>query len=448
MNLFQKLASAWHSDTLLRRVVKNSSYLFSGSTIVAALSLVQSIFRARALDVSTLGVLGAVMTFASALDRLLSFRMGELVVKYMGQALAQDDKPRAAAIFKAAALIETATSLVSFLLVWLAAPLAANLFANGPAAAPFFVFYGLIIPAGFAYETSTAVLQIGGKFRSQAALNVAQGVLTAGLIVLAFFIHADLWLILTAYLVGKMVNGFGLAFLAFRHLNKTIGPDWWKASFSLLPPRREFWSFALSSNFSGTVNLFTKDSEILWINYFIGSEAGGYYQIALSIINLVLMPIDPFIRTSFPEIARAVAEKAWERLKSLLRRLTLISGTWTGFVILAFVVAGQQIISLLYDPKYAPAISPTLVLLIGFGTANILFWNRPLILSLGLPTYPLIVTSIAGLAKVLLGFILVPRYGVLAEAALLSAFFVVSIGLIVWRSFSAIHQRSHSTASD
>jgi O-antigen/teichoic acid export membrane protein len=342
--------------------------------------------------------------------------------------------------------------VISYLLVWLAAPIAATLFANGPAATPFFIFYGLIIPAGFAYETSAAVLQIGGHFRSQAALNVAQGVLTAGLILCAFFTKADIWLILTAYLLGKFVNGFGLAFLAIRHLNKTIGPDWWKASFSLLPPRREFWSFALSSNFSGTVNLFTKDSEILWINYFVGAEAGGYYKIALSIINFVLMPIDPFIRTSFPEIARAVAEKAWERLNSLLRRLTLISGAWTGFIILAFVVAGQQIISLLYDPKYAPAIGPTLILLVGFGTANILFWNRPLILSLGLPTFPLIVMSIAGLAKVILGFILVPHYGVLVEAALLSGFFVVSIGLIVWRSFSEIRQRSkslyHSLKSD
>ncbi len=444
MNLLQKLTALWRDDTLLRRVVKNSAHLFSGSTIAAGLGMVQSMFTARALDVSGLGILAGVMTFVSAADRLLSFRMGELVVKYMGQALAQDNKPRAAAVFKAAALIETATSILSYLLVWLAAPVAARLFAGGPAAAPFFVFYGLIIPAGFAYETSSAVLQIGGHFRAQAALNVAQSVLTAGLIIFAFLSKADIWWILTAYLLGKLLSGFGLATLAVRHLNKSLGPDWWKASFSLLPPRREFWSFALSSNFSGTVNLFTKDSEVLWINYFLSAEAGGYYKIALSIINFLLMPIDPFIRTSFPEIARAVAEKSWGRLRSLLRRLTLISGAWTGFVTLAFVLAGQQIISLLYAPKYVPALAPTLILLVGFGTANILFWNRPLILSLGLPTYPLIVMSIAGLAKIMLGFILVPRYGALAEAGLLSGFFVVSIGLIVWRSFAEI--RKHQSA--
>ena len=122
MPFASKLLSIWRNDTLLRRVVKNSAHLFSGSTIAAGLSMIQSMFTARALDVSGLGILAGVMTFVSAADRLLSFRMGELVVKYMGQALAQDNKPRAAAVFKAAALIETATSVLSYLLVWLAAP--------------------------------------------------------------------------------------------------------------------------------------------------------------------------------------------------------------------------------------------------------------------------------------------------------------------------------------
>lgn len=440
MTPFQRVWTTWREDGLLRSVIKNSTYLFSGNTVAAGLGMLQGILAARTLGVLDWGVVAGVMTFASSVDRLLSFRMSELVIKYMGEALAQDDRPRAAAVFKAAALVETGTSLLSYLLVFLAAPLAATLFSKDPAAAPFFIFYGLIIPAGFAYETSTAVLQIGGHFRSQAALNVIQGVLTAGLIVFAFFTHGSIWLILAAYLLGKTISGFGLAALAFRYMHNAIGPDWWKVSFDRLPPRRDFWAFAFSSNFSGTVNLFAKDSEVLWIEYFLGPKAGGYYRTGMAIINFVLMPIDPFIRTSFPEIARAVTEKAWQRLRLLLRRLTLISTAWTGTVILAFLLAGQQIITLMYGAQYAPAATITLILLVGYGTANILFWNRPLILSLGKPTYALIVMLAVGLAKVVLGYLLVPICGATAEAILLSGFFVISIGLIVWRSFHEIRR--------
>jgi O-antigen/teichoic acid export membrane protein len=43
------------------------------------------------------------------------------------------------------------------------------------------------------------------------------------------------------------------------------------------------------------------------------------------------------------------------------------------------------------------------------------------------------VTLIAGLLKVGLSFLLVPRYGYVMEAALLSFYYILSVGVIVWR---------------
>ncbi len=82
-----------------------------------------------------------------------------------------------------------------------------------------------------------------------------------------------------------------------------------------------------------------------------------------------------------------------------------------------------------------------LIFLIGLGFANILFWNRPLLLSLGLPLVPYRYTLWAGLAKVALAFLLVPRFGLNSEAFLLSAFFVISVSLIVWRGLQEIQHR-------
>jgi O-antigen/teichoic acid export membrane protein len=38
-----------------------------------------------------------------------------------------------------------------------------------------------------------------------------------------------------------------------------------------------------------------------------------------------------------------------------------------------------------------------------------------------------------GLAKVLLAFLLVPRFGYIAEAGLLSAYLAISVAIIVWQ---------------
>ena len=159
-----KFLRSWRQDRLLRGVIKNSSYLFSGNTISMALSVVQSIFAARLLGVDGFGTLGVVTVFASTVNRLFSFRMGELVVKYMDQHRAENRPDRAAAVVKAAALAESITSLLAFAVLVLLSPLAAQIFAKDPAATPWFLIYGLIIPGNLATETSTGVLQIHRRF--------------------------------------------------------------------------------------------------------------------------------------------------------------------------------------------------------------------------------------------------------------------------------------------
>ncbi len=82
------LRSLFHrlfQNELTRRVVKNSSYMFSATGASAALSMVQGILIARLLGVENYGILAAIMMFASLINNLVSFRMGELVIRYVAE---------------------------------------------------------------------------------------------------------------------------------------------------------------------------------------------------------------------------------------------------------------------------------------------------------------------------------------------------------------------------
>ena len=95
-------------------------------------------------------------------------------------------------------------------------------------------------------------------------------------------------------------------------------------------------------------------------------------------------------------------------------------------------------------------ISPGLsliALLIGMVFNFTLFWNRPILLSFSLPTFPLIATLVAGLLKTGLAFLLVPRYGYVMEAALLSLYYIISVGLMVWRGLDEIRRQEAVTDS-
>ncbi len=58
-------------DPLSRRVLRNSSYLFSSNTFASALGLLQGIFVFRLLGDSGAGLLAVVMDFPSNVNRLL-----------------------------------------------------------------------------------------------------------------------------------------------------------------------------------------------------------------------------------------------------------------------------------------------------------------------------------------------------------------------------------------
>jgi hypothetical protein len=233
---------------------------------------------------------------------------------------------------------------------------------------------------------------------------------------------------------------------------RTLGKDWWKASFSHLPPRKEFFRFAVSTNFSGTINIFARDSEMQWIGLFFGPTIAGYFKVALALIGLIIMPIDPFIATTYPEITRAFAMHQWARLRSLIKRVTLIAFSWTGAVAVGLFIVGRQVLFTnwvifghtvhIYNPEYLPAYPILLVILAGYGFANILFWNRSLLLVQGKADEALWIAFLAMLAKVGLALLILPHAPYIAEAFILSGYFIASVGVQAWRGLSLVRRQA------
>ncbi len=442
--MLKRWQQKWQQDKQLSMVIRNSGYLFSSNSISMVLSSLVGLAAALLLGPTDYGALGMITLFASSINRLLSFRMGELVVKYAGGALALDDRQRAAAVVKFAAIAEGITSLVAYIILVALANLAARIIIKDPTVTAYIMIYGLMILGNMLAETGTAVLQVTNHFRSQAVLNLVQNVTTALWIGIAFLTKSGLGSILTGYLMGKLIFGIGTVILMMIHAPSSLGSGWWRTSLKTLPDWRSLASFAFTTNLSGTINMVIRDSEVLWVGFFLTKADAGYYKFALAIMNIILMPISPFINTTFPQISSSVAKFEWHRLKTLLQRTTLIAAAWTAACALGLLLVGRPLLNWLKGGAYLPAYPVIMILLIGFGIANIFFWNRPLLLSLGKPGYPLKVTAITGMVKTILMFVLVKPYGILAQAGLMSFYFTISVGLIVWKGLREIMTQEHA----
>jgi O-antigen/teichoic acid export membrane protein len=437
-----RLLHTLREDHLLRKVLKNSSYLFSSNAAAAVLSMLQGIMAARLLGAANYGILAAaIIPFVSDMNRLLSFRMSEVVVKYLSQALEAQEKMRGAAVVKAAGIVDILSSLLAFLLLIWAAPFASQFFAKDIQTAPWFVTYGIVLLANSAYETSLGVLQTARRFNRIAQANLLHNAVTVTMIAIAYFTQGGVLQVLLAYLAGKACASMALAVMAIRQLYQDLGAGWWKVSLRQLPPWRELGRFALSTNLQGTVNLIVRDSEGLFISALRSPAEAGYFKIALGVINLVMMPIEPFISTIYTEMSHMVAQRAFSSTRRLLKRVSLIAGGWTALAGGGLILLGHWLIPFMYGDEYRPAYPAMILLLVGYSFANIVNWNRPLLLALGQPAYPLKASALVGVIKTSLTLTLVKPFGYLAEAAILSGYLAASISLILRKGLRELNRQ-------
>jgi O-antigen/teichoic acid export membrane protein len=445
------LAARLRQDAVLNRVLINSAHLFSSNSASLVLSFVQGVLAARLLGLTDYGLLVIVMAYTSSVNGLFSFRMSELVVRYAGEYLEKGEQEKAGALIKLASLSEAAVSVLAFLGVAATAGLATRYITKSPGTEWMIVLYSAGLLANFNAETSTGILQITDKVRLRGVVNLAQTVLSVSVVGAAFFITSTssgfqgnrLLIVLVAYLLGKSVLGLGLFGAAQFHLRRTLGKGWTKAPVGVLPSLRELFRFAISSNLSATAILIFRESELLWVGFFLSKEAAGLYKNAYTLIGFLSVPADPLILAVFPEINRLIVQETWPRLRSFLRKITTLSFGYNVLLAAAFILLGRWMLAL-YGPQYTAAYPAMMILLAGLAFNYTLFWNRPLLLSFGLPTFPLWATLIAGVLKVGLSFLLVPRYGYPMEAALLSFYYALSVGLIVWRGMVELRKRERA----
>lgn len=434
-----KTLQSWWQDGLLRSVLKNSGYLFSSNSVAAGLSFLQGILATRLLGIDGYGLVSAtIIVFVSNIHALLSFRMSETVVRFTASALKEGRKDQAAAVVKTAGLLEGSTSILAYLILLLLVPLAGRYLGKDSATTSLFTFYGLVLLANLLFETSMGVLRAARRFDRIAQINLGQSLVTFVLIAWAYWAERGAAEVLGAYLAGKAFSGLFLFILAARQAGQDFGRKWWQTPLRLVPDLGGMLRFAINTNLNGTLNLLTRDSLPLYLTFLRSHEEAGYFRLGQGMINLVMLPIEPITWPTYTEITNTIVKRQWEATKRLLRRVSTIAGIWTLSAGGVLALTGWWLIPFLYKPAAAPAYPAMLIMLVGYGFANVFQWNRPLLLALGKPGFPVLNAALVGILELVLVFWLVPMQGYLVLCAILSGFLIVTIAINIWKGLSEL----------
>ncbi len=380
----REIVASWNQDHLLKRVVRNSSYLFGSNVVSAVLSFIQGVIAIRLIGLTSWGVVATVQTFASNINRFLSFRMSEVVVKHLAPYLVDEKKEEAAALVKTAGLTEAITSIIAFMILVALSPWAARTFAQDPSAANLYMLYGLILLSNIVYETSTGVLQAVRQFDNLAKVTLVQSIITSSMIAGTYVLYRWTgWItgdnlleaILLAYIVGKTFVGVSQIVLAIRALNRLIGQSWWRISMKVLPRKRALIMFSLNTNLNGTVNLLFRDNIPLYLAMLVSTTAVGYFKLAMTLVIPITLILDPLIAPTYAEIARMIAKVQWNATLKLLKRITTITAGVVTAIWAGWALIGWWIIPTIYKPQARPVYPLLLILIAGYGFASIFQWN-------------------------------------------------------------------------
>ncbi|MFC2052908.1 polysaccharide biosynthesis C-terminal domain-containing protein [Chloroflexota bacterium] len=83
--------------------------------------------------------------------------------------------------------------------------------------------------------------------------------------------------------------------------------------------------------------------------------------------------------------------------------------------------------------------------LLGLLVSNTFYWRRAVLLSLGHPDFPARVNLVLAGIKVVLIILLVPRFGYLASAVLLSGYYIANSIIYVFKIRSLMNKKSAQT---
>jgi O-antigen/teichoic acid export membrane protein len=198
------------------------------------------------------------------------------------------------------------------------------------------------------------VLQTTDQFKQVARANFYQSIVTTLLIIFAFVSGWGILGILTAYLIGKTIAAIMIAVFAVRELNNKLGAEWIRAPLGLITDWKSILGLLLVQSERNRQP--ARDNLRLYLAAFLPDAQVGYFKLASHLVNLVMLPMEPFIWPTYAEIARTVAQRQWQATRRLLKQVSTIGAAWTLLAGGGLIALGWWIIPFLYGREMAPLI--------------------------------------------------------------------------------------------
>ncbi len=418
--------------------MKNASWLFSGGMGASLFAIIEVAVLARFLGLEQFGTFNIVIAYVSIVNGLIDLRVGEAVIKYVGQHWERKATGKALSFIKLFYLIDFLSGVVAFAVVLLLADVANRVFIKSDIAFELILIYSFSLLVSTVNNNSKAVLRVFNRFRNIAFVEVFHVGLRVVFVVAALIVGFGIKGALAAYVAAAFVNFAILQLAVSRALNSEALGHWInvKLEYKIEEIKNLIW-FILHSTASGFVNrVFNKNFPILILGHFSGSEASGLYKAAGAFSKVVGKLKGPSQKAIYPILVGLEVQRDYKTFKkiiaystSFLMKLFIPMGA-------VFFIFADTIIRVFFGAEYAPAASAMRIIIVVEVLSGLFFWVPSAYLALGKVRTRTGVTLLSATSYAMVLLYLVPLYSYDGAAIARLAVYVIILpaSLMLFRS--------------
>ena len=400
------------TDKNLKKLVRDSSWLYFASVVTSILGFFQAILVARLLGASNYGMLALIIAYVSIINQLVDFRVWETVTKYLAEFWVKEDKARALATVKCAYLIDFFTGVLAFLIVISSAPLVAKYIMHQHGAITLIRLYTFSLLFRTVNGTSTAILRVFDKFSWLSLQSIFVSTFKFILVVTVFFLRYGIKSILAIYLISEAIGGLIFVVLAFNVINKAMREAYKKAKISLLKYKfREMASILLHTNLTAFLKMAAIRIDEMLLGYFKTNTEVGYYKLAKTLVLILGKVSNPIYSVIYPEIVKLWSVGSRENFKIFLKKVTLLTGIAVLPLALGIFIFAPLIIKWAAGQEFLASTTAVRIMIWGEAALLLPIWARPAAVSMSKAYISNLGLTISALLWPIGSFILMPSWG-------------------------------------
>lgn len=447
ISIFKILSLKGPSNTLLKKLIKDTGWLFNAQVITSGVNLIQAVVVARMLGVKNYGILALIIIYVEMVNQIIDFRVWETATKYLSEYWVKKEKDKALATVKLCYFTDLTTGVLSFATVVLTASLASKYILHEPEIGALIAIYALSLLLKTTDNTSIAILRVFDKFKwlsfYEIFINTTRFILIMSLLLIGFGLKG----VLFGYIIAAGLGGGIAGFYALYTIRRKFKKPWWMVKVNLIKDKwKEMAWFLGNTNLNAFLRLFSSKSDIILLGYFTNPIEVGYYKLARDIVYAVSRISEPINKAIYPLIAKLISAKKEIHMIDLIKKISFFIGIFVVFTGITVSFFGEKLVILFAGFNFRPT-GKVLIILIWSITWLIFIWIPSVLLSLNRTGTLTLINLVSTILLVGGLLFVIPSYGIIGTAVVVLLYYIFWTLLALTTYFLLVRKRYERISS-